>query len=158
MFREMRRRKQALSDSEIAHILTEQKRGVLSMHGEDGYPYGIPVNFFYDQSDGRIYVHGAKAGHKIDAISADARVCFTVWDDGVLDEDGWSYHVKSVVAFGTAELVSSEAVTHDKAYALGMKYFPSEEYTQEEMRKAASRVQIIAITIDHVTGKSVHEQ
>ena len=158
MFRDMRRRKQGLSEDEITRILTEQKRGVLSVHGEDGYPYGLPMNFLYDPAEGRIYVHSAKAGHKIDAIAADNRVCFTTWDDGVLDEDGWSYHVKSVVAFGRAELVQDERTTYEKARALGEKYFPTEEYVEDEMRKAASRVQMIAITIDHVTGKSVHEQ
>ena len=158
MFRDMRRRKQGLSEDEITRILTEQKRGVLSVHGEDGYPYGLPMNFLYDPVEGRIYVHSAKSGHKIDAIAADNRVCFTTWDDGVLDEDGWSYHVKSVVAFGRAELVQDERTTYEKARALGEKYFPTEEYVEDEMRKAASRVQMISITIDHVTGKSVHEQ
>lgn len=158
MFRDMRRRKQGLSEDEITRILTEQKRGVLSVHGEDGYPYGLPMNFLYDPAEGRIYVHSAKSGHKIDAIAADNRVCFTTWDDGVLDEDGWSYHVKSVVAFGRAELVQDERTTYEKARALGEKYFPTEEYVEDEMRKAASRVQMVSITIDHVTGKSVHEQ
>lgn len=158
MFRDMRRRKQGLSEDEITRILTEQKRGVLSVHGEDGYPYGLPMNFLYDPAEGRIYVHSAKSGHKIDAIAADNRVCFTTWDDGALDEDGWSYHVKSVVAFGRAELVQDERTTYEKARALGEKYFPTEEYVEDEMRKAASRVQMISITIDHVTGKSVHEQ
>ena len=158
MFRDMRRRKQGLSEDEITRILTEQKRGVLSVHGEDGYPYGLPMNFLYDPAEGRIYVHSAKSGHKIDAIAADNRVCFTTWDDGVLDEDGWSYHMKSVVAFGRAELVQDERTTYEKARALGEKYFPTEEYVEDEMRKAASRVQMIAITIDHVTGKLVHEQ
>ena len=158
MFRDMRRRKQGLSEDEITRILTEQKRGVLSVHGEDGYPYGLPINFLYDPAEGRIYVHSAKSGHKIDAIAADNRVCFTTWDDGELDEDGWSYHVKSVVAFGRAELVQDERTTYEKARALGEKYFPTEEYVEDEMRKAASRVQMISITIDHVTGKSVHEQ
>lgn len=158
MFREMRRRKQSLDADEIAQILATQKRGVLSVHGEDGYPYGLPVNFLYDEAEGRIYIHGAKAGHKIDAITADPHVCFTTWDDGVLDEDGWSYHVKSVIAFGHAQLIEDEELAYEKARELGRKYFPTEEYVEEEMRKAASRVQMFAITIDHVTGKSVHEQ
>lgn len=158
MFRDMRRKKQQLPDDEAIAVLATQKRGVLSVQGEDGYPYGLPVNYLYDESDGCIYVHCAKAGHKVDAIAANPKVCFTTWDEGVLDDDGWSYHVKSVVAFGTATFVEDERVVHEKARALGRKYFPSEEYVEEEMRKAASRVRIIAIAIDHLTGKRVHEQ
>lgn len=38
----MRRFKQQISEAECLRILQEEKRGVLSMHGENGYPYGIP--------------------------------------------------------------------------------------------------------------------
>ena len=158
MFRPMRRFKQQLPEEDCVKILKEGKRGVRAVHGEDGYPYGVPMNYVYCEENGKLYFHSAKEGHKIDAILADPRVCFTTWDDGVLDDDGWSYHVKSVIAFGTAQLINDDETTRAKAWELGMKYFPSEEYTEEEMRKAASRVQIIAIDIDHVTGKSVHEQ
>ena len=41
MFRPMRRFKQQISEEECIRILREEKRGVLSMLGEDGYPYGI---------------------------------------------------------------------------------------------------------------------
>ena len=43
MFRTMRRFKQQISEKECIRILQEEKRGILSMHGEDGYPYGIPI-------------------------------------------------------------------------------------------------------------------
>lgn len=76
MFRPMRRFRQQLSDSECEQILKEEPRGVLSVHGEDGYPYGMPVNFLYE--DGKLYFHGAKQGHKIDALKKDNRVSFCV--------------------------------------------------------------------------------
>ncbi len=48
MFREMRRFKQKISDEDCFKILTEQPRGVLSMIGDDGYPYGIDHGAYYD--------------------------------------------------------------------------------------------------------------
>ena len=45
MFRKMRRGKQALSQEEIRNLLTLETRGVLSVQGDDGYPYGCPINF-----------------------------------------------------------------------------------------------------------------
>jgi len=45
MFRKMRRFKQQISKEECAQILREQPRGVLSMIGDDGYPYGIAIDF-----------------------------------------------------------------------------------------------------------------
>ena len=44
MFREMMRFKQQLSQEECVNILKEEPRGVLSVLGDDDYPYGIPIN------------------------------------------------------------------------------------------------------------------
>ena len=55
MFREMRRFKQQISEEECIRILKEEPRGVLSMIGDDGYPYGIPISHFYSEEDGKIY-------------------------------------------------------------------------------------------------------
>ncbi len=68
MFRKMRRFKQQISDAECIEILKNTKRGVLSLIGDDGYPYGILIDHWYCEDDGKIYFHGAKEGHKIDAI------------------------------------------------------------------------------------------
>ena len=54
MFREITRKKQALSQEECLEILTNAKRGVLSVNGDDGYPYGMPVNHYYDPVDGKL--------------------------------------------------------------------------------------------------------
>ena len=80
MFREVARKKQSLSKEEMIQILRQEKRGVLSLHGENGYPYGLPINFYYNEENGCIYFHSGKSGHKVDAIAADNRACFCVYD------------------------------------------------------------------------------
>ena len=60
MFRPMRRWKQQLSDAECIAILEKEPRGILSVLGDDGYPYGIPMNHWYCEADGKLYFHGAK--------------------------------------------------------------------------------------------------
>ena len=74
MFRKMRRWKQQLSDANTKQILKITKRGVLSVLGDDGYPYGIPINYYYDENDNAIYFHSAKEGHKLDAIKQNNKV------------------------------------------------------------------------------------
>ena len=91
IFRPMRRFKQQLSDPDALEVLKQAKRGVLSVIGDNGWPYGIWLNPHYRKEDGRIYFHGAKEGHKIDALCKDDRVSFTVIDDGVRDQGGWAY-------------------------------------------------------------------
>ena len=158
MFREMRRRKQQIPNEECVELLKSERRGALAMIGEDGYPYAIPVNFNYDENDGKIYIHCAKEGHKIDAIRACNKVCFTIWNQGYQDEGDWAYRVKSVVVFGTAELLSDREETLRAARAFGEKYIPTQEELEAEMKSAGPRVQMIAITPDHITGKRVYEK
>lgn len=82
MFREMRRFKQQVTTEECKKILKEEKRAAFSVIGDDGYPYTIPINFYYDKEDNNIYFHGAKEGHKVDAMNRCHKVCLTVWNQG----------------------------------------------------------------------------
>ena len=82
MFRKMRRFNQQISDSECLDILKNTKRGVLSLIGDDGYPYGLPIDHWYCEKDGKIYFHGAKEGHKIDSIIRCDKASYCVYDEG----------------------------------------------------------------------------
>lgn len=159
MFRQMRRYKQQVTPEECRKILTEEGRGALSVIGEDGYPYTIPINFYYDADENRIYLHSAKSGHKIDAIKACDKVCFTVWNQGFKTEGNWEWNATSVVVFGRAKLIDDRSFWEDKLRKLTLKYYPSAEEAEEEMQKpSTNRVQMIAIDIDHMTGKLVNEK
>lgn len=61
LFREMRRIKQQLSKEDCEDILLRGKTGVLAVLGDGGYPYTVPINYYY--TDGKIYLHCAKTGH-----------------------------------------------------------------------------------------------
>ncbi len=154
----MRRKKQEVSREECIRILRTEKRGVLAMAGDGGYPYAIPINFYYDAQDNKIYFHSAKEGHKMDSIKNHEKVCFTVWNAGTWKEGDWFYDVTSVVVFGRAHLVTDASVIFEKAKALGMKSYPSEEEVDAEMARDLSRIQLVAIHMDHMTGKFVHEK
>lgn len=104
----MRRFKQQISADECAAVLKNETRGVLSLLGDDGYPYGIPMNHYYCEEDGKLYFHGAKEGHKIDSLKRCDKVCYTVYDKGYRREGEWSLNVKSVVVFGRISLVENE--------------------------------------------------
>jgi uncharacterized protein len=44
MFRELRRTDKKANQDEAIKILLNGDYGVLSTHGENGYPYGVPVD------------------------------------------------------------------------------------------------------------------
>ena len=96
----MRRKKQQISEDVCVEVLKQQPRGVLSMIGDDGYPYGIPMDHWYCEENGKIYFHGAKEGHKIDAIKACDKVSYCVYDEGYRKEGEWALNINSVIVFG----------------------------------------------------------
>ena len=80
MFREMLRKKQQITNEECIKILKEEPRGVLSVIGDDGYPYGMPINHYYCEEDGKLYFHSGMKGHKIDAITRCDKASYCVYD------------------------------------------------------------------------------
>jgi len=155
MFRKMRRFKQQISEEECIRILKEKPRGVLSMIGDDGYPYGIPLDHWYSKS--KLYFHGAKVGHKIDAITAFDKVSYCVMDEGFRRDGEWALNIKSVVVFGRIRVVEDEAKKREICTNLVRKFTDDEEYLQKELTNAFPRVNCLELTIEHMTGKLVNE-
>ena len=156
-FRPMRRFKQEISREVCIRILETEKRGVLSMLGDFGYPYGIPMNHWYNPEDGKIYFHGAKAGHKIDAIARCDKVSYCVWDAGYRKEGEWALNVNSVIVFGRIRLVTDEEKARMIGTQLYRKFSDDEEALRRELQNALPRVQCLELTIDHMSGKLVNE-
>ncbi len=159
MFRKMKRFKQQVTEERCREILKEEKRAAFSVIGDEGYPYTIPVDFYYSEEDNRIYLHGAKSGHKIDAINNCDKVCFTTWDQGFKEEGNWEWNSTSVVIFGRAVLLEDSDLARDRLLKMTLKYYPTKEEAEAEMQTPAiNHVQVIAIEIEHMTGKLVNEK
>ena len=156
MFRKMRRSKQQLSDEEIEQVLERSKTGVLGVIGDGGYPYTVPMNFVY--ANERIYMHSALNGHKIDAITANEKASFCVIDaDDVVPAD-YSTNFRSVIAFGKARIVEDEEEKMASLRLLGDKFNPNhDDALDAEIARTFSRLHMIAIDIEYVTGKQSKE-
>ena len=157
MFREMRRFKQQIPNEECIEILKNTKRGVLSLLGEDGYPYGIPIDHWYCEEDGRIYFHGAKEGHKIDAIKACDKASYCVYDEGFCKEGEWALNITSVITFGRIRLVEDEDTARKICTELVRKFTDDQDYLEKELQNAFPRVQCLELIPEHMTGKLVNE-
>ena len=130
MFREMLRKKQQLTQEECIAILKNEPRGVLSVLGDDDYPYGMPMNHFYCETDGKIYFHGGKKGHKIDAMKRHDKVSFCVYDQGFRREGEWALNIKSVVVFGHVEFIEDRDKLLEIARLLSYKFTECHELLQ----------------------------
>ena len=152
MFRKMRRSGQQLPDSEVTEILERNADGVLSVIGDDGYPYGVPVNYVY--TDGKIYFHAAVSGHKKDAMEKNSRVCFTVVDTHEVLPAERATRYRSVIAFGHARFLTDKAEKLRALQAFGYRH--SGDYKADvdaEIQTEFDRTLMVEITVDQMTGK-----
>ena len=158
MFRKMLRFKQQIPEAECIKILKEEPRGVLSVLGDDDYPYGMPINHFYCEEDGKLYFHTGMKGHRTDAIRRHDKVSFCVLSEGVREENDWWYHFTSVILFGR---IAEEEDPEEKKRLLrllGMKYMPSAEIMEEDLRKNGPNACVLVLSIEHMSGKEVREK
>ena len=153
MFREMRRSERAKTYEENVQILEECTNGILSVIGDDGYPYGVPVSYVY--SDGKIYFHCAVEGHKLDAIKAEPKVSFTVVGADNINAEKFTTSYKSVICFGTATLLEGD--NKQKAMELIVEKYSAEfkEKGLEMIVNKWERTAVVCIEIEHMTGKGM---
>ena len=158
MFREVARFKQALSREECIDILKQELRGVLSVNGDDGYPYALPINHFYDERDGHLYFHSGPKGHKIDAIMQSDKACFCCYDQGFVKEGDWALNIKSVIVFGHVRIVEDREKAIDVSRRLSYKFTSDESYIEYEIAKSGPGVLVFELIPEHITGKIVNEK
>ena len=157
MFREMLRKKQALSKEACISILKNEPRGVLSVLGDDGYPYGMPMNHYYCEADGKIYFHGGKHGHKIDALKRNGKASFCVYDGGYRIEGEWALNIRSVIVFGTVELVDDPETVARISDALSRKFTGDDAYIRGEIDRFGANTLLLVLSPEHMSGKLVNE-
>lgn len=157
MFREMMRIKQQLPQEECIEILKNEPRGVLSVLGDDGYPYGMPINQYYCEEDGKIYFHSGKKGHKVDAIKRCDKASFCAYDQGFRREGEWALNIRSVIVFGRIEIIEDTEKVYEISRRFSRKFTDDEAYIEHEIVKSGPRTLMFALVPEHMTGKLVNE-
>lgn len=158
MFRPIRRKNKEISIDAAKALLAHERRGVLAVNGDDGYPYAVPVNFCYNEETNRIYVHGAAVGHKADAVRADDKVCFTVYGNESIKDAEWAPYVQSVVVFGRCKRIEDRKLVIALVKQIAQKYYPDDASIEEEIAKFGKAVQVYEIAIEHLSGKEIQER
>ena len=158
MKREMYKKDRQMSAEAVEKAFSAGNHGTLAVNGDDGYPYAIPVNYFYDRNEQKIYFHGARAGHKVDALRASDKVCFTVYGNETIREEAWAPYMQSTVVFGRCRLLETGEETLALLKRFAMKYYPDEKLADEEIAQAGRAAQVFEIEIEHLSGKEVQER
>ena len=157
MFRELTRQNKAATREECIRLLESEKRGVLSVQGDDCYPYGMPMNHWYDADTGCIWFHCGHGGHREDAIARCGKVSYCVYDQGWTEPGDWVKHVLSVIVFGRLEFVDDMDEIVRVTTALSYKFIQDEEHIREEIRRSGTRTRLLKLIPEHICGKHVTE-
>ena len=157
MFRELNRIKQKLSREETIAILKQEPRGVLSVNGDDGYPYGMPMDHWYCEADGCLYFHSGKKGHRVDAMKRCSKASYCVYDQGYRKEGEWSLNIKSVIVFGRLEIIDDFDRAMEITRQLSLKYTNDIEYINWEIQQSGKNTLVFRLVPEHITGKLVNE-
>lgn len=157
MFREMRRKRQILSQEDCAEILTQGTSGVLALLGDGGYPYAVPLSYVYHNE--KLYFHCAQSGHKIDAIRATPKASFCVIGKDHIVPQEYTTYFRSVIAFGTIRILEDEAEKREAVRALAIRYAPedSAEHRDAEIEREWKQLCLLEFSIDHLSGKEAIE-
>ena len=157
MFREMRRKGQALSESECTAILNRGTSGVLALSGDDGYPYAVPISYVYDGQ--KLFFHSAKTGHKLDAARRYPKASFCVIDQDQVVAEEYTSYFRSVIVFGTMRVLEDEQEKRAAIEKLALKYAPgdSAESRQRAISREWAALCMLELTPEHITGKQAIE-
>lgn len=157
MFREMRRKNQMLTEDEVIAILKKGKSGILALMGDGDYPYAVPISYVY--YDSKLYFHGAKNGHKIDAIKKCNRASFCVIDQDQIIPEEYTTYFRSVIAFGKIRIMEDENEMRKAIMALAEKYYPTGSIQRHEaaVNREWKPLCMMEFEIEHMTGKEAIE-
>ena len=155
-FRDMRRKRQQLSEAESVGILQKATSGTLALLGDNGYPYAVPISYVYHE--GKLYFHSALSGHKVDAIRRCDKASFCVIEQDDVQPKKYTTFFRSVIAFGRIHIIEDEAEKLSTVRMLGNRYNPNDdESLKKEIESGLSRMLMIRFDIEHLTGKEAIE-
>ena len=157
MFREMRRKKQQLTEIECIEILTRNTSGVLAISGDNDYPYAVPLSYVFDTN--KIYFHCAKSGHKLDAIQKNCKASFCIIDQDLIIPAEYTTYFRSVIVFGKMRVIQDEQEKRTAIEKLAIKYAPDDSVAgrQQAIEKEWAPLCVLEMSIEHITGKEAIE-
>ena len=152
MNREMRRQERVLDDSRMHELLLTGEYGVLSTTSIDGYAYGVPMSYVYQ--DEKLYFHCSPVGHKVDNITSCPLVSFCIVGNTKVSPAAFTTGYESIVLFGIIETIEADEEKRNALRLIVKKYSPGyEEEGDAYIERAIHKTKVLKLTIKKITGK-----
>ena len=152
----MRRKDREVTQKEdLIEILDSCKTACVAMIDKDS-PYVIPLSYGYDLGeDGLVlYFHCAKEGRKIEILTNNNKVCFTIFSEGepIHSETPCNsgYYYSSIIGNGRVEFIKEP---DEKKYALKRMFAHQAKRNVDFTDEQASTVSVFKIVSKDYTGK-----
>ena len=153
MERNMFKANRQLPIEETKALFEKGHHGILSVNGDDGYPYAVPVNYVY--LNDKIYIHSAKYGYKIDALNQDNKVCFTAILNSEILPSHFTAAFESVVAFGKVTFLEDGDEKRTALTTFIDRFSPDfKENGMKFLEGAYAKTAVLRIDVDSITGKA----
>lgn len=152
MKREMYKKERQMSESDVIKACQNGNHGTLSMIGDDGYPYATPVNYIY--IDGKIYIHSAKYGYKVDCINQNNKVCFSAIINAKVEQSKFTAAFQSIIATGKIHAVEDEGERRNVLEQFIYKLSP--DFVENGMKfvdGAIGKTLLLRMDVEEITGK-----
>lgn len=123
----------------------------------NGAPYIVPLNFGWEENDGRItlYFHCAVEGRKLDLIRLDPRVSFQMDRKHELVSSDTacthSFLYQCIMGTGTAEILTDHESRIHGLTSVMSHYTKKDSWTFDE--RMLARVSIIRLNVDTISCK-----
>ena len=157
MFREIAKKNKQITMDACRALLKQVPRGVLSLQGDDGYPYGVPTNFWYCEEDGCLYFHSGKTGHKVDAMARSPKASLCVLSEGTREAGDWALRFESVIVFGTLEVLTDHRKAMELTRLLSLQFTGDTAFIDAEIAAYGHETLCFRLVPEHITGKAIRE-
>lgn len=153
MEHKMHKATRQLSDAETMEILKKGDHGTLSVQGDDGYPYATPINYIV--VDGKVYLHSAPYGYKIECLQRSPKCCFSAIISAQIIPSKITAAFESVVLTGTAVFVTDQAEKRTVLENFVTQKHPGyEELGFKMIDKQIDKTAVIRLDPVSLTGKA----
>ena len=159
-FRQVRRQNRVLNDEKrINELLTISEYCFINFGiAENGYAYGLPMSYTYDEDSNSLYFHCAPQGQKLDMMQTNNKVsvCVVGVTKPIAEEFTTLY--ESVIVYGRADLHLTDDEKRKALQLLVKKYSAGfEDKGEVYIDRSWSRTQCFRVKIEHVTAKAKYK-
>ena len=142
-----------LSPEDTLAILKKGDHGTLSVNGDDGYPYAVPINYIVVND--KVYLHSAPYGYKMECLEKSKKCCFSVIVSAQILPSKITAAFESVIITGDVAIVTDEAEKRTALEAFVTQKHPGyEEIGFKMIDKLFHKTALLRVDAQEMTGKA----